>query len=263
MIFSTLKTRCAMSLLRNTLPWGLALMVFMWLITVFFEGLGLTRSANHYDAYYGSLSWQRYRVTFRPIGAGRQPAPTGFAPTLRYGFNLAHHVALRADLLQTDVPPADVAPLLYDTLRYPHGFSPDSVYAAWVSIRGHFLTFPFGVRPAAVVRGYGAWAAPATAPHYPSQPRLLWPLRLYAWVSLLLVLWFASAGAALVLLPDFRDAGSRVAALGLILLYAASQGYVDWLDYQTGQEWPIFGPLGILVLLGAYGYQLRQPAASA
>ena len=249
-----------MSLLRNTLPWGLALMVFMWLATAFFDGLGLTRSAHHYDTYFGSLSWLQYRVTFRPVGAGRQPALTGFAPTLRYGFNLAHHVVLRADLLQTDVPPGQVAPLLYDTLRYPSGFSPDSVYAAWVGVRGHFLTFPFGVRPVAVVRSYQAVAAPATPPHYPPQPRLLWPLRLYAWVSLLLVGWFAAACAALVLLPDFRDTGSRVATLGLILLFAASRGYVDWLDYHTGREWPIFGPLGILLLLGAYVYQLRQPA---
>ena len=140
-----------MPLLRNALAWGLALMVFMWLTTALFDGLGLTRSAHHYDTYFGSLSWLQYRVTFRPVGAGRQPAPTGFAPTLRYGFNLAHHVALRADLLQTDVPPADVAPLLYDTLRYPGGFSPDSVYAAWVGVRGHFPHL--SVRGAAGGRG--------------------------------------------------------------------------------------------------------------
>ena len=251
-----------MSLLRNTLPWGLALMVFMWLSTAVSDGFELTRSAHHYDAYFGSLSWLQYRVTFRPVGSGRQPAPTGLAPTLRYGFNLVHHVALRADLLQTDVPTSYIAPLLYDTLRYPRGFSPDSVYAARVGVRGHFLTFPFGARPAAVVRSYQAVAAPARPPHYPPQPQLLWPLRLYAWVSLLLVGWFGTAGAALILLPDFRDTGSRVATLGLILLFAASRGYVDWLDYHTGQEGPIFGPLAVLLLLGAFVYQLRRPASA-
>ncbi|MDQ2771383.1 MAG: hypothetical protein M3Y54_12905 [Bacteroidota bacterium] len=251
-----------MSLLRKTLPWGLALMVFTWLTTALVDGFGLASSADHYDMYYGSLAWQQYRVTFRPIGTGRQPAPTGFAPKLRYGFYLTHCVALHADLLQTDAPPADIAPLLYDTLRYPRGFSPDSVYGAWVSVRGHFLTFPFGARPAAVVRSYRAWAAPATPPHYPPQPRLLWPLRLYAWVSLLLMGWLGAAGAALILLPNFRDAGSRLATLALILAFAASRGYVDWLNYQTGGEWPTFGPLVIVLLLGAYGYQLRRPAST-
>ncbi|MDQ2771381.1 MAG: hypothetical protein M3Y54_12895 [Bacteroidota bacterium] len=249
-----------MSLLRQSLPWGLSLMVFLWVITAVFDGL--TSSTSHFDTYYGSLSWQQYRVTFRPIGTGRQPAPTGFASTLRYGFNLADHAALRANLLQTDVPPAEVAPLLYNTLRYPRGFSSDSVYAAWVGVRGHFLTYAFGARPAAVVRSYQAVAAPATPPHYPPQPRLLWPLRLYAWVSLLLMGWLGAAIMALMLLADFRDAGSRLATLGLILAYAASQGYVDWLDYQTGQESPIFGPLGILLLLLAYGYILRLPASN-
>lgn len=252
-----------MFLLRYSLTWGLALMLLLLSVTALFDGLGLTRVSSHYNHYDGSMSWVQYRVTFRPQGSGQQPAPAGHFPTLRYGFNLEHHVAVRAELLQTDVPLAEVGPLLYDTTRYAHGFSPDSVYAAWVGLRAHYLTFPFGVRPAAVIRSYQAVAAPANAPHYPAQPHWRRPLLLYAWASLTLVLWFGAAIIALLMLPDYRTRSSRLAPLLLIGLYASARGYVDWLDYTTGKEWPLFGPLAVLLLLGVYAYQLRQPAEVA
>ena len=251
-----------MLLLRMSFRWGLALMLLMGMITAVFDGLGISRASDHYDTYYGSLSWARYQVTFRPVGAGWQPASLGFAPTLRYGFSLAHHVALRANILQTEVPLSEVGPLFYDTTRFPGRFSPDTVYAAWLGVRGHFLSSAFGTRPAAVVLSCRAVAAPAATPAYSPRPQLLPALRLYAWVSLTLALWFGAAAAALLLLPDFHDVGSRVVALGLVLLYAAGRGYVDWLDYHTGQEFPIFGPLLALLLLLAYAYQVRQPAAT-
>ena len=252
-----------MLLLRYSLKWGLAFMLIMLSVTALFDGLGLTRVRSHYNQYFGSMAWVHYRVTFRPQGLGRQPAPAGNFPILRYGFNLAHHAALRAELLQTDVPLAEVGPLLYDTTRYAHGFSPDSVYAAWVGLRAHYLTFPFGVRPAAVILNYQAVAAPANAPHYPTQPHWRRPLLLYAWASLTLALWFGAAIIALVMLPDYRTFSSRLIPLLLIVLYASARGYVDWLDYTTGQEWPLFGPLAVLLLLAAYAYQLRQPAEVA
>jgi|GEM_PF-4319486 len=251
-----------MVLLRTSLGVGLALMLFFLPFTVLFDGLGLSRVSHYFDVYHGSLSWAHYRVTFQPQGTGQRPAPDSWTNTLRYGFNLAHHAALDARLLQTDVALAEAGPLLYDTTAFPRGFSPDSVYYAWMGVRGNYLSYPFGARPVAVVLAYRAAAAPAAAPSYPPQPQWSRPLRLYAWVSLTLMLWFGAAAMAVASLPEYRRPADRLAALLLVLVFGAARGYVDWFDYHTGEEWPIFGPLLTLLLLAGYVYQLFQPESS-
>jgi len=126
-----------MQLIQKSLGTGLIFLLITLSVEFIFNGLGITKLFHYFDKYNGSMSWPHYRITFRPVGSGQQPAPDPWFPTLRYGFNLTNHAALRAELLQTEVPLTKGGQLLYDTTRFRTGFSPDSVYDAWVGLRGN------------------------------------------------------------------------------------------------------------------------------
>ena len=221
------------------------------------DGLGFSRATDYWEDYHGSMSWPAYRVTFRPQGIA--PAPDLTFPTLRYGFDLTHHVVLKTRLLQSELPTADTGPILYDTTRFAR-FSPDSVYYAWVGMRSNAFSFAMGSRPGFVVQNYRAVAPPVDIPSSPGQTdwRLKW--QLYAWASLGLHVLFFMALAGLYAFGEERTGQTRAAALLLILLYAAAVAYVDWYDYATTDDWPIMKPLLVLALLAGYFFELFGPA---
>ena len=146
---------------------------------------------------------------------------------------------------------ADTGPLLYDTTRFAR-FSPDSVYYAWVGLRGNAYSFVLGARPAFVVLQYRAAAAPASVPAYPVQADWRSKWQLYAWASLSLWVTFSLALASLYAMSESRTPAARAVALLALLLFAAAAGYVDWYDYTTGDDWPIMKPLLVLGLLAGY-----------
>lgn len=224
-----------------------------------FDGLGLTR-VNYWENYHGSMSWPAYRVTFRPQGTA--PAPDLTFPTLRYGFNPTDHVVLKAQLLQSELPTADTGPILYDTTRYAR-FSPDSVYYAWIGLRGNAFSFALGSRPGFVVLSYQAAAAPADIPNYPVQTDWRHQWQLYAWASLSLQILFMMALAGLYAIGEESTGLSRTVALLLILLFTTAAAYVDWYDYTTGGDWPIMKPLLVLALLAGHFIEVFSPASSA
>lgn len=122
--------------------------------------------------------------------------------------------------------------LLYDTIRFRTGFSPTSVYDAWMGLRGNYLTYALGMPPGALVF-YPAAAGPTTAPSSP-QPHWAWPLRFYAWVSRTLPWWFFAASAAVLGIPAYRRPTDRLAVLALV--HVAARRYVDWFDYHDGRN---------------------------
>ena len=247
-----------MLLMRSALQKGLAFMLIFFLVGLLVSWLRPMYLPRYFNRYSGALSWMEYRVVFRPQQSGHQAISSTGAPVLRYGFNLRHYAALRAEVLQTEVPLAEIAPLIYDTVGGTR-FSPDSIYYATVGVRGSYLTFPFGARPAAEILSYTVAAAPATVPAYP--PRRHWrgPLLLYSLACLTAVLWLGAFVVALIELPESRGISERLATLVLLLLFAGTLGYIDWLDYPHDQEWPVMEPVACCLLLAAYVYQLRQP----
>lgn len=266
-----------MNLLRNILPQVLGYSLLLGCLSFLYDAVGLRHLGTSFEDYHGDLSWAQYRVAFRPLPpgvaprhpvdalvSGPDPLHTTFT-VIRYGLSLTHHVPLRrADVLQSEIPLPDLTPVLYDTTRFG-GFSPDSVYFAWVGLRGSYHTFPFGTRPVFVLRSYRAAAAPAEVPAYAVQTDWAQPWRLYAWAALLLQPLFILAAAVLLVLPAYRRPADRLLVLLLLLPFGAAAAYVDWCDYQTDGEWPIFKLLLGLGLLVGYGYQLRAapPAPEA
>ncbi len=251
-----------MKLAGYALGISLVLNLIILPITLLFDGLGLSRIHRYWENYHGSMSWATYRVTLRPLSARPVPAPDHWLPVLRYGFNLESRVGLRTQVLQSEIPAADLGTVLYDTTNFAP-FSPDSVYYAWVGLRGNHLSFPFGARPVFVITNYqAAPAAGASVPDWPVQGQWRRPLVVYAWAALTTWLWLLAAAIAVSALPDYRRLADRLGALGLVMVFGAAAGYVDWLDYTTGDEWPIFWPLVLLALLAGYGYQLQQPPES-
>ena len=250
-----------MNLLRDALASALLFSILLFPLDFLFDGLGISRFSSYRDAYHGSMAWMQYRVTLRPLPAPPRSAPDHTFTTLRYGFNLAHHAELPAQLLQAEIPAADLGPVLYDTTQFVR-FSPDSLYYAWVGLRSNHYAFAVGARPVFVVQSYRAVLAPASVPNYPVQTAWRQPLRYYAWLCLTATFWFVAAGVAVLRVPRYTGLADRLAGFGLVLAFGLAVGYVDWLDYTSGDEWPIFTPFVALALLLAYGYQLRQPLES-
>ena len=251
-----------MKIAGYALGYSLGLNLIMLPFVLFFDGLGISRIHKYWEDYNGSMSWATYLVTLRPLSARPVPAPDHWFPVLRSGFNLENHVGLRAQVLQSEVPAADLGTVLYDTTSFPR-FSPDSVYYAWVGMRGNCLSFPFGTRPVFVITNYGAVAAAgADVPDWPVQVHWRRPLTLYAWAALTTWLWLLAAIIAVLALHNLRSLSERLEVLGLVAVFGAAVGYVDWHDYTTGGKWSIFWPLVLLVLLVGYGYQLRRPPDS-
>ena len=236
---------------------GLFLLIFSFLI----DGLGFSRVSDYWEHYHGSMSWPAYRITLRP--QGQAPAPDLTFPTLHYGFDLTDHVQLKAQLLQSEIPLADTSPLFYDTTRVAR-FSPDSVYYAWVGLRGNAFSFAVGAQPGFVILSYRvAPAATATVPAYPVQTDWRTKWQLYAWACLSLQAAFAVALLTINSMETERTLVSRVGALFFVLLFAAVAGYVDWYDYTTGDDWPIVKPILALLLLLGYVAVLVSPSPPA
>jgi len=220
---------------------GLGFGLFFLFFNFLFDGLGFSRVSHYWEHYHGSMSWPAYRITLRPQGVAPAPAPS--FPTLHYGFDLTDHVALKAQLLQSEIPAADMQPVLYDTTAFAR-FSPDSVYYAWVGLRGNAFSFALGGQPAFVVLSYrAAAAAGAHIPSYPVQQDWRGRWQLYAWAVLSLQLTFWLTLAGLYALSEERSILAGLLALVSLLLYIAGAAYVDWFDYSTGDEWPIMKPI--------------------
>ena len=250
-----------MGLLRYCAVITLWASVFLVLLLLYSAGGGRGYLTSRNDTYYDSMPPVQYRVTLRPLPRPPAPAPHPTFTTLRYGFNLAHHVELPTAVLQAEIPAADLGPVLYDTTQFAR-FSPDSLYYAWVGLRGNFMGFAFGARPVFVVQSYRAVLAPASVPSYPVQTGWRGQLLLYAWCCLTVLFWLVAAGAAVLRVPVHAGRADRLAGFGLIMGYAAVVAYIDWADYTTTGEWPIATPVAVLALLLAYRYQLRQPPES-
>lgn len=209
--------------------------MFLLLIDFLFNGLGFSWVSDHWNEYQGSMSWASYRVTLQPQGTA--PAPTPYFPNLRYGFTLANQAQLKARVLQAEIPVADLSPVLYDTTRFRR-FSPDSVYYAWVGMRGNVFSFALGAKPAFVVLQYRAVAASgASIPSYPVQHNWHSQWMLYAWAALGLGIAFGVAMNSLNDMSETPGSAMRMAAMLALLVLAADVGYVTWCDYHTNGEW--------------------------
>ena len=237
---------------------GLGIGLFLLFFDFLYDGLGFSRISDHWEDYHGSMSWPAYRITLRP--QGQAPKPDLNFPTLQYGFDLTNHVQLKAQLLQSEIPLADTGPLFYDTTRVAR-FSPDSVYYAWVGLRGNAFSFAMGARPGFVILSYQA-APPATVtvPAYPVQTDWRTKWQLYAWACLSMEVAFVIALFSIYSMESERTLISRLGALFFVLLFAAVTGYVDWYDYTTGDDWPIVKPILLLLLLVGYVAVLVSPA---
>lgn len=241
---------------------GLVFGLFLLFFNFLFDGLGFSRVSHYWEDYHGSMSWSAYRITLRP--QGQAPPPDLTFPTLRYGFDLTNHVQLKAQLLQSEIPLADTGPLFYDTTRFAR-FSPDSVYYAWVGLRGNAFSFAMGAQPGFVIlRGYqAAAAASATVPAYPVQTDWRTKWQRYAWARLSLNAVFFIAVFSIASMENERTLVWSLWALFSVLLFAAVAGYVDWYDYTTGDDWPIVKPILLLLLLVFYVMALFNPAPAA
>ena len=190
-----------MALLRYSLVNALLASIFLVPILLYFEGGGRGHFTGYNDTYHGSMAPVQYRVTLRPLPRPPAPAPAHRFTTLRYGFNLNNHTELPARVLQSEIPAADLGAILYDTTQFAR-LSPDSLYSAWVGLRGNCIGFALGARPAFVLQSYRAVLAPAAVPHYPVQTDWHWPLLLYAWCCLTGSFWLVAAGTAVLRLPQ-------------------------------------------------------------
>ena len=252
----------SMALFRHCLVSALLASIFLVPILLYFEGGGHGHFTSYNDTYHGSMAPVQYRVALRPLPQPPAPAPAPTFATLRYGFNLAHHAGLPARVLESEIPAADLGLVLYDTTQFAR-FSPDSVYYAWVGLRGNCIGFALGARPAFVVERYQAVPAATTAvPHYAVQTGWHRPLLLYAWCCLTASFWLVAAGTAVLRVPMYAGRADRLAGFGLVLLFCLAVGYIAWVDYRTLGDWPIFTPFVALALLLTYGYQIRQPPES-
>lgn len=247
--------------MKPLLSWlymGLGCGLFFLFCNFLFNGLGVfSRVSSRWDRYRGGMSWSVYHVTLRP--QGQAPASELPFATLRYGFTLAHHVQLKAQLLQSEIPLADMGPLLYDTTRFAR-FSPDSVYYAWVGLRGNAFSFAVGAKPAFVVLKYSAVAAAgADVPSHPVHHDWRGKWQLYAWAALSLEITFMLAAVGIHAMAEERTRATRAVALLYLLLFAAAGGYVDWCDYTTGDDWSVMTLILALGMLITYVFEVISP----
>jgi hypothetical protein len=212
------------------------------------DGFGISKVANYYDTYRGSMSYRYYKITFRPTGKASVQGLS--VPILHYGYNLRKNAILKANILQSEIPEKDLKKIFYDTTRFTN-LSPDSIYLGWISLRGNYLLFPFSDEYGFKLTDYTTYTGEdEEVLHYPTLPDWKKPMTLYAWASLLTPSFYLMAFISIFFMVDFQKL-EAVIPLGFSILYAVPAYYVGWMDYSEEKEWPILILIcsGILILV--------------
>lgn len=236
--------------------------LFLGLIFTMMDGCsdasGYSKVSGYYDHYSGSMSYSYFKMTLRPISA---TSTTDLSlPILNYGSNLEDSKILKANILQSEIPLKDIEYIFYDTVSFK-AFSPDSIYLAWVGLRGNYLYHPFKSKHGFAIVEYRAYAgSDAEVVQIGSKPDWNLPFNIYALVSFSLKFLFFIAFAAIISLPESKG-NERILPLFFIAIYAATACYVDYIDYEF-VGFQFIKPLlvGVLVVMYVW-YLFKKPDA--
>lgn len=236
---------------------GLLFGIILTGITFITEALGLSRISDYFETYNGSMSYKYYKLTFRPIAV--EPVNDINFPNLKYGYELDNNKKLKVNILQTEIPFQNIEHIFYNTNNVHAAFSPDSIYLAWVGIRGNYFSFPFRDKYGFQITQVSAYVgADEEVSIYPTlEPNWANGLKIYAWISIFLETLFIMALVS-ILNMDEPNRYARFFPILFIILFGAAGLYVDYMDYEA-MGWPIFRPILILLLIGWYLYELFRP----
>ncbi|SFB94015.1 hypothetical protein SAMN05421780_10239 [Flexibacter flexilis DSM 6793] len=236
---------------------GLLLGIVFTGITLLSEIFGLSRISDYFSTYSGSMSYKYYKITFRPIA--KQSVEDISFPNLKYGYELDDNKLLKVNVLQSEIPYQNIEYIFYNTKNISATFSPDSIYLAWVGIRGNYFSFPFRDKYGFQITQVSAYVgADEEVSIYPTlEANWANGLKLYAWVSIFLETLFLMALVSLLNM-DEPNRYARFFPILFIVLFGAAGLYVDYVDYEA-MGWPIFRPILILLLIGWYLYTLFFP----
>jgi hypothetical protein len=207
---------------------------------------GISRVPNYYDWYNGSMSYQYFKITFRPTG--NATAENLSLPILHYGYNLKYNAILKAKILQSEIPEKDLNQIFYDTARF-YQLSPDSIYLGWISLRGNFLSFPFSDKYGFKLTDYTTYVGDDNeVVKYKTLVNWKEPFTLYAWASLLLPIAFMVAWLSLFAVPELEKTDVLIPFL-FLMIYSILAAYIGWMDYEEN-GWPVIISIcsGILII---------------
>ncbi|RYD76904.1 MAG: hypothetical protein EOP53_13865 [Sphingobacteriales bacterium] len=239
-----------MKLIFKTIVYGGLIGIAATLWTFLFDGIGNSRVSGYFSHYHGSMSYNYYRTTFRPVSSSS--VEDWWWKNLKYGSRLEDQKVLKTKILASDIPVEDIELIFYDTVDFPK-FSTDSIYAAWVGLRSNYFSFLFRDKYAFEVVSYNAYSA-TNVEIEPYETLNNWkaPLQKYALVCLLLVPLFMMSMHS-IFTAGVSKGITKAQPLLFIGIYAAAQAYISDVDYEhNGWNW--FATAYVIILLGFYIY---------
>lgn len=245
---------------RGGLGLGITLGVLVVLGNFFFDGCGNSRVRNYFAHYDGSAGYSHLAIKGL-VRSIEEPSPSLWR-NLHYGSNLQGQKQVGIEIIESEVPPADVQALFIGSKLQPE-VALGKTYCFHVSHVGNYYSFLFRSR-----YGFEAYSVHDPAAGDPAQltPQAHWarPYKLYSLCALLLPILFVVAAMRMLSVDDkTAPRGERLralrGALPALLLYICAAGYIvklDWVDH----IWPIGKPFCLAVLLGLFFWVwLKQP----